>query len=228
MAQRELDHLSDLGHLLSTATNVIVTYVVHLLLVLTFDGVTLAMDDGVGRHDHELAGVHADNLELNRPEAAAHQEEIALAGRPVGLQEVRLQVRVEEVPGDALDGVVERQHVHALPVRDIAAGVDGDDVAQADAEVLAHHLVHADPLVLQVLVREDDAHRVLALLALDEHVVAAEEVELLHLGLRQRDHRVVIVERLLDDEAVGRPLLLRDRGGLRRDGRWGGLGRHGC
>ena len=47
---------------------------------------------------------------------------------------------VEEVPGDALDGVVQRQHVDALPVGHVPTGVHGHDVAQAHAQVLSHHL----------------------------------------------------------------------------------------
>ena len=81
--------------------------------------------------------------------------------------------------------------------------VHGDDVAEADAEVLADDLVHADLALLAELVREDDAHGVLALLALDEDGVAAEELQLVHLLQVERHDGVVIVHRLVCD-ASGR------------------------
>mmetsp|Transcript_72452 Transcript_72452/g.156661 ORF Transcript_72452/g.156661 Transcript_72452/m.156661 type:complete len:454 (+) Transcript_72452:1318-2679(+) len=215
MAQGQLDHLADLGHGLLAAANVVITNIVQLLLILAVHRLALAVDHRVRGDDDELTRIDANDLELDRAESTTDKEQVALPGRTVGLQEVGLQVGVEEVACDALDRVVNGQDVDALAVRHISAGVHRDDVAQTHAEVLAHHLVHADLRVIQVLVREHDADGVLALLALDEHVVAAEEVQLLHLGLREGDDRVVIVERLLHDQAV-RGALLDELGRLRR------------
>lgn len=55
----------------------------------------------------------------------------------------------------------------------------GDDVAEADAEVLAHDLVQLDLPLVAGLLDENDADRVLALLPLEEDGVATEELELL-------------------------------------------------
>ena len=44
-------------------------------------------------------------------------------------------------PPAYLDGVVEGQNVHALAVGHVGAGGEGDEVAEADAEVLADHLM---------------------------------------------------------------------------------------
>ena len=60
----------------------------------------------------------------------------------VGLEEVGLEVDLESVSCDALDGVVQRQHVDLLAVLDIGAGRDGHHVAQADAKVVPQHSVH--------------------------------------------------------------------------------------
>jgi hypothetical protein len=78
-------------------------------------------------------------------------------------------------------------------------------------EVLADALVHANLARLARVVREDDAHRVLATLALDHHGVAAEELQLLHRRQVEGDDGVVVVGRLVDHEAV-RVLLLRLHG----------------
>lgn len=77
----------------------------------------------------------------------------------------------------------------------------GDDVAEAHAQVLAHHLVHADLTFLAKLVGENDAHGVLALFTLEQHGVASEKLKLVHLLQVQRDDGVVVVHRLVCDPA---------------------------
>mmetsp|Transcript_81050 Transcript_81050/g.238195 ORF Transcript_81050/g.238195 Transcript_81050/m.238195 type:complete len:200 (+) Transcript_81050:2350-2949(+) len=177
------------------------------------------MDHGIGCDDHKLARIHTHNLELHGPESATHKKEVSLARRSVGLQEVGLQIGVKEVTGDALDGIVQGQNMHTLAVGHIAASMHRYDVAKAHAQVLAHDFVQADLRVLEVVVGKHDADGVLALLALDQHVVAAEEVQLLHLCLRHRDDGVVVVQRLLHNEAIGGPLFLWPRR-CRRGRRW--------
>ena len=59
---------------------------------LSPDGFSLAVDDGVGRHNAVGGGVGLDDLELHGPHAAPHYEGVALVDRPVGLQEIGLQV----------------------------------------------------------------------------------------------------------------------------------------
>ena len=215
VAEGKLDHLADLGHLLAASADVVVSDVVGLLLVLPLDGLTLAVDDGVGRHDAVGGGVGLDDLELDGVHGGPDEEEVALLDGPVGLEEVGLEVDVEEVAGDALDGVVEGEDVDALAVRDVAAGRDGHNVGETDAEVLANDLVHLDVGIVAVLVRQHDADGVAALLALDEDGVAAEELELLHLGGAQSDDGVVVVGGIVDDEAVRAALLA---GGGAEDG----------
>lgn len=89
----------------------------------------------------------------------------------------------------------------------VAARVHRNDVTETHTQILPHNLVHADLAVLQAIIGQNNAHSVLALLSLDQHVITTEEIQFLHLGLRKRDHRIVVIERLLNDQAVGRPLL---------------------
>ena len=77
-----------------------------------------------------------------------HPARAHLAHWAVGLVEIRLEEGVKEVARDALDSVLERQHVHALAILDIGALVHGDDVAQPHAQVLAHHLRTRDGVVV--------------------------------------------------------------------------------
>lgn len=62
------------------------------------------------------------------------------AKRPIGLEEVGLEIHIEQVARHALDRVVEGQDVDLLAVWYVLLGVDGDDIAQAHAEVLSHNL----------------------------------------------------------------------------------------
>merc|ERR1719379_2169000 len=142
--ERQLDHFADLGHLLLAPADVVVPDIVKLLLVLTLDRFALAVNDGVGRDNAELTRVNADHLELDRAEPKPREEAVTLAHRAVRFLEIRLEVRIEDVARDAFDGVVERKHVDALAVRNVAAWADSEDVTKANAQVLPDGLVHTD------------------------------------------------------------------------------------
>ena len=88
VAQRQLDHFADLRHLLAAAANVVVADVVEALLVLALDGLALAVDHRVRRNDAVRRRVCLDDLELDRVHRLPHEEEVALAHRPVCLEEV--------------------------------------------------------------------------------------------------------------------------------------------
>jgi hypothetical protein len=205
--ERELDHFSDLRHLLAAAADVVVPDVVHLLFVLALDGIPLAVDDGVGSDDAVRRRVGLDDLELDGVHRRPDQKEVALLDGTVRLQKVRLEVDVKQVARNALDGVVQRQNVDPLPVRDVPAAGDRHNIRQPDPQVLAHALVHPDAAVVARLVGQDDAHGVPSLLALDEDRVSAEQLELLHLGRTQGNDGVVVVGGVVHDQPVGAPLL---------------------
>lgn len=154
--------------------------------------------------------VALDDLELDGPHASTNEKQVALADGPVRLEEVRLEVSVEQVAGDALDSVVNGKDVHALAVLDVSARVNGNNVSETDAQVVADDLVDANLGLLNVVVGENNQHGVAALLALDEHGVAAEETELLHGGSVHGKNRVVVVGGIVDNELVGRRLFPKD------------------
>jgi hypothetical protein len=122
VAQRKLDQLADLGHLLAAAANVIVAHLVQvLLLILALDRLALAVDDGVLGGDGVLGRVHLDDLELDLSHAAADGEQVALANGAVGFAEVRGEEDVEDVSGEALDGVGNGQDGDALGLDCVSA-----------------------------------------------------------------------------------------------------------
>jgi len=107
----QLDHLSDLCHLLSAAANVIVADVVQFLLILSVNWLAFSIKHSAGSHNSELLGLSCHNLEFHRFEAASDQKQVSLLHRSVGIFEVRDEVGFCEVALYPLDGVAEGKHV---------------------------------------------------------------------------------------------------------------------
>mmetsp|Transcript_37010 Transcript_37010/g.91458 ORF Transcript_37010/g.91458 Transcript_37010/m.91458 type:complete len:248 (-) Transcript_37010:99-842(-) len=213
MTQGELYKLSNLCHLFAHTTHVIISHLIESLFVLSIYGLALAEYLGVRGHNAIFSRVRLHNLELNTTHASACKKGVTLTDGAISFEEIRLQVHVKEIAADALDCITERQHVDALAVFNIGALVDGNDVAEAHPQVLADDFVHADLSFFAELVGQHDAHSVFALLSLDQHGVAAEELKLVHLLKVESHDAVVVVHSLIDHEAVGGLFALEDRGG---------------
>ena len=155
----------------------------------------------------------AANLEVDSSETATDNEGVALVDGSIGLQEVGLQEDLEPVSGQAFDGVIDGQNMDPLPVLDVRTFRDRDDVAETNSKVVSDDSVHSDLLVGDGVVAQNDADGLLALLALQQDSVASKQTQLVHLGLREGDHRVVVVDRLFDDQSVRPGLLVQDGGG---------------
>jgi hypothetical protein len=67
-----------------------------------------------------------------------------------------------------------------------------NNVAEAHPQVLANYFVHADLPFFAEFVSQNDAHGILALLALDEHSVTAKQLKLVHF-LQIQGHDTVVV-----------------------------------
>ena len=78
-------------------------------------------------------------------------------------------------------------------VFDVGAGVDSDDVAVLDTEVVADNTVDAGLTIFKIVVGENNQDSVLALLSLDQNSIATEELESLHGVVGEGNDRVVIV-----------------------------------
>jgi hypothetical protein len=107
--------------LLAHAPDIIVTYFVEPLLVLSVDGLALAEDLRVRCNDAVLSGIRLDNLELNSTHPTSRKESVAFTDGTVGLKEVWLQVHVKQVTADALNRVTEREHVDPLSILHVSA-----------------------------------------------------------------------------------------------------------
>mmetsp|Transcript_536 Transcript_536/g.849 ORF Transcript_536/g.849 Transcript_536/m.849 type:complete len:322 (-) Transcript_536:300-1265(-) len=143
VAQGKLDHLTDLGHLLAAATDVVVADLFSLVFVISVDGLALVEERSGGRHDTELARLDVDDLELDGAEGTSDEEGVVLLDGAVAVLEVRDQVRLRDVSSDTLNRVCERKHMDLSRVRNIIwARVHGNDVAHTNTQVAAHNLVH--------------------------------------------------------------------------------------
>jgi hypothetical protein len=213
MAERKLNHFSDLGHLLAAATNVIISnFVKVVLLLVSLDGLALAVDDGILCDDTELWRVDLDNLELHLSHATTDNEKVALADWSVSFPEVGSEENIEERAGDTLDGIGNGENRNSLGVFDIGARVDGDHVTVLDPQVMAHDSVDASAAIIELIIGEDNEDGVLSLLASDKNGVTSEELERVHGGLGEGNDAVVIVDGIGDHQLVGLLLLLEDRG----------------
>ncbi len=212
MSERKFDQFSNLGHLFPTTTDIIVADVVEVaLFILTLDGFTLAVDDGVLGDDAVRWRVNLDHLELHLSHTAAHGEEIILPQWAIGLAEVRSQEDVKERARDTLDRVCDRKDCNPFGLRrmsnchhrsletgtyifDVRARMNRDDIAMLDAQVVSDDPVHASAAIIEFVIGEDNQHGIFSLLALDEDSISAKELESLHGIIRQGDDRVVIVD----------------------------------
>mmetsp|Transcript_4701 Transcript_4701/g.7322 ORF Transcript_4701/g.7322 Transcript_4701/m.7322 type:complete len:212 (+) Transcript_4701:1611-2246(+) len=202
MTKRQLNHFTDLCHLFAASTDIVVTDIVHLLFILALDGVSLAMNDGIGRNNAVGTGICFDDFELHRMHGGSDQEQVALLDGTVRLQEVWLQVDIKEISGHSLNGVVKRQDVNALAIGDVSAGSDRDDIAQTDTQVLTNNLVHANVGIVAGFVGQDDADRIASLLSLDQDRVTSEEFQLFHFGGTEGNDRVVVVGGIVHNQTV--------------------------
>jgi hypothetical protein len=111
MPERQLHQLTDLGHLLPTPTDVIVTDIIQVsFFVLTLDRLALTVDDGILSDYAIRRRINLDNLEFNLSHATANGEEIVLPERPISLTEVGCKEDVEERACKALHSVRDGEH----------------------------------------------------------------------------------------------------------------------
>lgn len=74
----------------------------------------------------------------------------------------------------------------------------GDDIAMLDAQIVPHHAVHTGTPIIQVVVGQHYQDCVLSLLPFHQNSITAEELEIIHSGVRQSDDGVVIVDGVSD------------------------------
>lgn len=118
MSEGQLDQLSDLCHLFSAATNIIVTDFVEIsLLIFSLNGITFAVNDCVLGHDAIFGRINFDHLELDLSHRGTDSEEVALLDGSVGFSEVWGEENVEEGTGETFDCVCNGKNGNALGLK---------------------------------------------------------------------------------------------------------------
>jgi hypothetical protein len=124
-----------------------------------------------------LRWVRLHNFEFNCPHASADKESIAFADRSISyrnrgsetrtsqkgarllaLEEIWLDVYIEDIAAQTLNGVIEGKNVYALPIFDVKALVDIHKVAKLDAKVITCNLVHLYAAFLDIVRAQTDEH----------------------------------------------------------------------
>ena len=213
MPEWQLDHLTDLGHLLTATTDIIVADLLGVVLIVAADRFTLVEEGSRRCDDTELARLHVHDLELNGAETTSDKEGIVLLDWTVAVFEVGDEVGLRDVASDSLDRVGEGKHVDLGGVGHVAGHrVDRDGVTDANTKIAPYNLVHKDVHVLRLLrlVGQGDGNRLLSLFAFEDHSVTLEYLELVHLGLRELDDGVVVLRGVLNLELVRGLLPLED------------------
>ncbi len=109
MSQRQFDQFTDLGHLLSATTDVIIANLVEIsFFIFALNRIAFAVDDSVLGHDAILRRIDFDDFELDLSHAGSNCEKIALSDGSVGFAEVGSKEDIEEGAGQAFDGVGDR------------------------------------------------------------------------------------------------------------------------
>lgn len=86
MTEGKFNKLTNLSHLLATATDIVVTNIVKVgFLVLTLDGVTLSVNDSILSNNAEFGGIGFNDLELDCSHTTTDKESVALPDRSVSL-----------------------------------------------------------------------------------------------------------------------------------------------
>jgi hypothetical protein len=115
MAEGQLNHFSDLGHLLSAATNIVITdFVQVVLFLISLDRFAFAVNDCILGNNAILWRIDLDHLELDLSHTTTNDEQITLADRPVGLTEVGCEKYVEERAGNTLYGIGDGENSDTL------------------------------------------------------------------------------------------------------------------
>lgn len=138
MAERQLDQLADLSHLLAAAANVVIAHVCKVvLLVLALDRIALVVNGRVRTDNTVRRGLAFHNLEFNRTHASAHDKHVTLVHGAVLVGKIWLQVHVKQIARHALHRVVNGKNLNLGPVHCLA-WMQRHNVAESDAQVASH------------------------------------------------------------------------------------------
>ena len=123
-------------------------------------------------------------FEFNSAHASANNEDISLVDGAIRFKEVRFEVDIKKTSSETLNSVINRQDMNPLAIFDIGAGGNRNHITKPDPEVVSDHTVHANLLIGDCVIRQDNANGLFPLLALQQHSITLEELQLIHFLLQ--------------------------------------------
>ncbi len=106
MPQGELDHFPNQCHLFSAASDIIVTDVIKLLLILSVYGFAFSVKHSARGNNAVVLRFGRNDLEFDWLEVSSDNKEITLFDWPVRILEVRDQESFGEITSNTLNGVL--------------------------------------------------------------------------------------------------------------------------
>merc|ERR1719469_863046 len=97
MSQGKFNHLTNFGHLLTAATNIIITNTISSFFILAGDWLTFVKKHSVGRNNAVWCGVHINNLELYGLELSSNNKGVIFTHWSVAVLEIGDQVSLSNV-----------------------------------------------------------------------------------------------------------------------------------
>ncbi|KAH3679511.1 hypothetical protein WICPIJ_008612 [Wickerhamomyces pijperi] len=129
VSQWQFNQFSNLGHLLSATTKIVVTdFVDVVFFVFSVDWLTFRVDDSVLRDNGVFGWLNVNNLEFNLSHTTTDNEVVTFLDWSVGFNEVWLQVDIEQGPSQTLNCVSNWQNGNLGGVLDIWTWMNGNNV----------------------------------------------------------------------------------------------------
>lgn len=115
MSQWQLHQFSDLCHLFPASTNIVVSNLVQIpLLVFTIEGLAFAVYNGILSNDTMIGWIKLNDFEFDLPHTSPNCKKIAHTHRSIGFKEVWLKINIEERTSKTLDSVRDREDCDAF------------------------------------------------------------------------------------------------------------------
>ena len=109
MSEWKLHKLPNLCHLFPASTNIIVSNLIQIsLLILSLNRLTLAVDDGILCHDAILRWVNLHHLEFYLSHTTTHRKEVTLSDGTVSFAKVGGEENIEQRAGQAFNRISDR------------------------------------------------------------------------------------------------------------------------
>jgi len=198
MSERKLNHLSNLSHLLSATSNIIITNIIKFFLIFPIDRLSFGVKHSAWCNDSEFFGLSRNYFKLYWLEAASDAEEIAFLDWPVSILEVGDEIGFGEVSLESLDCISKWKHVNFGEIWDVTGRLDLNYISESHSKILPDSFVHSNLSFIEFVINKCDNQSFFSLFAFDEDGISFENFKLGHLGLAELYGRVLIVEGLFN------------------------------